>query len=405
MKKLNISLIIVLLISGILLIYGCKNRTEIRQNNVATKSLIETKSINYIREVPINKEEKKKPSIFLFLFNRKEYYKQLNADNDIKETDLREKTNKNKNIEIIATKSTISYINKTNNIKNIVATISKINETEKETSIINEKEFEITKNKETIEATTINKENYETIEIIEEENNNIEYIDKVFTIKKDNLNIKVLIKDLNDRNYNKVYEDFLAGKYENTIKNFINNYDGIFNDIKVEINKDKYKEFNKNIVKELNDIKYNKIKKEIEKALNKHKSETKEIENFIKRLNFKTLLINLNKGKYITIINEIKEVLFNNEYNNIRENLINEFIDGEYTEITYDFVYNLLEITYKYKIDVIEETKEIETIEEIIEEVVNEKEKGLPIIPIAIFLIIAIIGLIIAYIKMNKRSE
>lgn len=392
MKRHNMSLITILLLSGILIINGCKNNIKVASEKLATESIIETKATDFIREVPTasKENEKKKPSFLLFLFNRKEYNRQLNElESTIVESKNIENTVVEKQTIVVAEETKKSNIAKTKNNKRVVATKSTLSNT-----------------KLSIDDKFINNKMASTLS--NEESENIEYIDKVFKKTKDKLNINILIKDTNDRNYNKIYEDLIDGKYENTINNFIDNYEGIFNDIKVELNKAKYKDFNKSLANKLKDSKYDKIKSDIEKSLKKYNKETKEVESLIKRLNFKTLILNLNKGKYKSLVNEIKKVIFDNKYDSIREDFINEFVEGEYTEITYDFIYNLLDITYKYKIDIVEET--VETTKEIVvEETINEvdevKENKIPIIPIAGVIIIFIIILITTYIIINRKRE
>lgn len=406
MKKQNISFLIILLFCGILFLNGCK--TKVASEKLATESIIETKTTDFIREVStVSKEtEKKKPSFWLFLFNRKEYNKQLNEqessiieskaiENKVVEKQIIVVAEETKNKKVVATKSTISNAKLSIDDKFInnkkVSTLSNIDKTTNK----NIKE-------------TFNEVNETETIVSDEESENIEYIEKVFKKTKDKLNINILIKDANDRNYNKIYEDLIDGKYENTINNFIDNYEGIFNDIKVELNKAKYKDFNKSLANKLKDSKYDKIKSDIEKAIKKYNKETKEVESLIKRLNFKTLILNLNKGKYKLLVNEIKKVIFDSKYDSLREDFINEFVEGKYTEITYDFIYNLLDIIYKYKIDIVEETVETTTVDEI-EETINEvdevKENKIPIIPITGFIIILIIILITTYIIINRKRE
>ena len=411
MKRHNISLIMILLLSVILIMIGCKNNTKVASEKLATESIIETKTTDFIREVPTSSKEteKKKPSFWLFLFNRKEYNKQLNEQESsiVEDKDI-ENTVVEKQTIVVAEETKKSNIAKTKNNKKVVATKSTISNAKfinnKKASTLSNIDKPTNKN---IEETFNEVNKTETI-VSDEESENIEYIEKVFKKTKDKLNINILIKDANDRNYNKIYEDLIDGKYENTINNFIDNYEGIFNDIKVELNKAKYKDFNKSLANKLKDSKYDKIKSDIEKAIKKYNKETKEVENLIKRLNFKTLILNLNKGKYKSLVNEIKKVIFDSKYDSIREDFINEFVEGEYTEITYDFIYNLLDITYKYKIDIVEETVET-TREIVVEETINEvdevKENKIPIIPIAGFIIIFIIILITTYIIINRKRE
>ena len=417
MKRHNISLIMILLLSGILIITGCKNNTKVASEKLATESIIETKTTDFIREVPTaSKEtEKKKPSFLLFLFNRKEYNKQLNEEGS---TTAKSKAIENTVVEkqtiVVAEETKKSNKAKTKNNKKVVATKSTISNAKLsiDDKFINNKKASTLSNidkptNKNIKETFNEVNETETI-VSDEESENIEYIEKVFKKTKDKLNINILIKDANDRNYNKIYEDLIDGKYENTINNFIDNYEGIFNDIKVELNKTEYKDFNKSLANKIKDSKYDKIKSDIEKAIKKYNKETKEVESLIKRLNFKTLILNLNKGKYKSLVNEIKKVIFNSKYDGIREDFINEFVEGEYTEITYDFIYNLLDITYKYKIDIVEET--VETTKEIVvEETINEvdevKENKIPIIPITGFIIILIIILITTYIIINRKRE
>lgn len=417
MKRYNILLITILLLSGILIINGCKNNTKVASEKLATESIIETQTAGFIREVPTaSKEtEKKKPSFWLFLFNRKEYNKQLNEE---KSTIVESKAIENIVVEkqtiVVAEETKKSNITKTKNNKRVIATQSTISNAKLsiDDKFINNKKVSTLSNidrptNKNIEETFNEVNETETI-VSDEESENIEYIEKVFKKTKDKLNINIFIKDANDRNYNKIYEDLIDGKYENTINNFIDNYEGIFNDIKVELNKTKYKDFNKSLANKLKDSKYDKIKSDIEKSLKKYNKETKEVESLIKRLNLKTLILNLNKGKYKSLVNEIKKVIFDNKYDSIKEDFINEFVEGEYAEITYDFIYNLLDITYKYKIDIVEET--VETTKEIVvEETINEvdevKENKIPIIPIAGFIIIFIIILITTYIIINRKRE
>ena len=417
MKRHNISLITILLLSGILIITGCKNNTKVASEKLATESIIETKTTDFIREVPTaSKEtEKKKPSFLLFLFNRKEYNRQLNEEEStIVESNIIEDKVVKKQTIVVAEETKKSNIAKTKNNKRVVATKSTISNAKLsvDDKFINNKKASTLSNidkptNKNIKETFNEVNETETI-VSDEESENIEYIEKVFKKTKDKLNINILIKDANDRNYNKIYEDLIDGKYENTINNFIDNYEGIFNDIKVELNKAKYKDFNKSLANKLKDSKYDKIKSDIEKAIKKYNKETKEVESLIKRLNFKTLILNLNKGKYKSLVNEIKKVVFDSKYDSIREDFINEFVEGEYTEITYDFIYNLLDITYKYKIDIVEETVEA-TKEIVVEETINEvdevKENKIPIIPIAGFIIIFIIILITTYIIINRKRE
>ena len=388
MKRHNISLIMILLLSVILIMIGCKNNTKVASEMLATESIIETKPTDFIREVSTAsiETETKKPSFWLFLFNRKEYNKQLNEQESsiVEDKDI-ENTVVEKQTIVVAEETKKSNIAKTKNNKKVVATKSTISNAKfinnKKASTLSNIDKPTNKN---IEETFNEVNKTETI-VSDEESENIEYIEKVFKKTKDKLNINILIKDANDRNYNKIYEDLIDGKYENTINNFIDNCEGIFNDIKVELNKAKYKDFNKSLANKLKDSKYDKIKSDIEKAIKKYNKETKEVENLIKRLNFKTLILNLNKGKYKSLVNEIKKVIFDSKYDSIREDFINEFVEGEYTEITYDFIYNLLDITYKYKIDIVEETVET-TREIVVEETINEvdevKENKIPIIPI-----------------------
>ena len=345
------------------------NNTTVASKSLATESVI--KKINaenkeFLREIKINNNEEIKNNvptgikgILMFLFNRKEY-------NKLKEL--------NKEIEIKASNNEVLKI-KDKDTEPIIATKSI-------TNIIIDKNY----------------------------NENIDYVDKVFKNYKDKLEINDLAKELNNRNFEIIYENFYSGKYEDLINNFIEEYRDISIDIKKEVSKKKYKQFIENIEKDFKDNKFDKIKNELNDIINKYKNETKEIIKLFNNYDYKNLCINLNKGKYIDLIDECKEIIFRNEYNNIREDFINEFSEGKYTEIMYDFIYNILEITYNYNKKIENKQKIKVTTTSIPEKEVKNIENGkeINILPIVLFVVIIIIIVLLIILKnkkFNKKGE
>lgn len=408
MKKLYSLIILFLLLNSILVFTNaCKSKNiksdiKVASESFATEDITKNDlKLEDIREVPIEATSKKKePSFFLFLFNRKEYQKQKDLlkvvktkkESEITKTIKEEETNK------VIEKQKIDILTKNN---------------------ISSKSFikkEIEDNYEIIEQENKQKENNIEELIINDDiksemsnNKNIEYIEKVFKNQADKLNIRTLIKDANNKEYEKIYNDIVNGKYKNTINEFINNHEGIFNDFKIEFSKQKYKNFNNSIGKKWEDHKYDKLKQELKKIGKKYEKETEEIKtNFIK-LNLKTLLLNLNDGKYKNLINEVKEHILKDEYIDLREEFLNEIVDGEYTDTVYDLIYNFFDITYKYKINEINNNEKLEETNKntnIIEEEKEEvNEKKISIIPIFSGILVLIIALIAFLILIKRKGE
>ena len=235
---------------------------------------------------------------------------------------------------------------------------------------------------------------------------NISYINKVFKKQIDKNKIKNIIIDLQNRDYEKLYNDFYNGEYEELVNNFINDNEFISKEFKTEYSKEKYKEFANNIIEDFKDKKYESLIEKLNENNEKYKKQYNEIVNLLKNYDYKTLLTNLNNGKYKQYINEIKNIITKEEYQEMLIDYLNEFIDGKYEDIFYDTIYNFFEITYKYSDNnEIKETKDINEIREI--EIVNEEENKKPpiILFIGIALLLLIIIIAIVLLKKNKKEE
>lgn len=314
-------------------------------------------------------------------------------DNEKEETDEINKkieTNESEDIETESTKK-IKANKETNEIE------EKDNENVETDTEDNVEETDIEEN-ETNETENINNSSI---------NENKDYIEQVFKNDEDIYKIQSLLKDFNKRDFDKVFKDFSKGNYEDIITKFINNYSEIFSEFKIEFSKEKYLIFYSDIIdKWENDEKYKNLKEDIESVMSNYEEESAEIIKLFSRYQFKTLFSNLNEGKYKNYLNDIWKVFTNSKYKTLIDEINEEFTEGEYADIFYDFIYYLLDTTYKYNLDFlidIEET-ETETTTEVIEETTNSQLIPIPLLLGGLGALLLII-LILVLIFRKKKQE
>lgn len=254
-----------------------------------------------------------------------------------------------------------------------------------------------------------NKEEDKTSDTLVKSN---DFINKIFNEQDDIKNIEEIITLLNDRNFIEFYENLNNGKYKNTINNFINKYDTTFNKISKELNKTKYKNFDKYMLNILNNEDNKELRHNINKITEQYE-EYKDLKSDMLNHNIKQLLIDFNNGKYHNLFSELIPIITDKKHNNFQKTINYEIIEGENADISYDLIYYLFDTIYNYKEPkkieetetIVETTKTIEeTSEEIVEEV-NGKENNLLIVAGLGLLIALIIGLIVFLVIKSKNKK
>ena len=244
--------------------------------------------------------------------------------------------------------------------------------------------------------------------------NDIDYIDKIFDTNKEKLYINNLLKDINKRDYYKIYDDFYVGKYKSMIDDLLKKYNGISKNLKKEFSKNKYKKFNNDFKAELKKEEYQSLYKDLLNTIENNKKDYKEITEYLNKFEYKKLITNFNNGKYKDISNDLFDVIFNEKYNSERTEIENLLTEGKFDEIFYDVIYNMLDITYNYE-PVKEEKVEIQVATKpVIEKPIIEvettevKKENFNIVPIILiicsFIVIWIVVILVIRARNNKEE-
>ena len=174
-----------------------------------------------------------------------------------------------------------------------------------------------------------------------------DYIDKIFETNKDKLYINNLLKDINKRDYYKIFDDFYVGKYKSLIDYILVKYNGVSKTLKKEFNKNEYKKFINNFKDELKDEKYQDLYKGLSIVIKDNEKQYKEINECLAKFDYKKVLTNFNSGKYKDLANDFFDVILNEKYTKEKEELENLLTEGKYNETFYDIVYTVLDVMYK----------------------------------------------------------
>ena len=242
-----------------------------------------------------------------------------------------------------------------------------------------------------------------------------DYIDKIFETNKDKLYINNLLKDINKRDYYKIFDDFYVGKYKSLIDYILVKYNGVSKTLKKEFNKNEYKKFINNFKDELKDEKYQDLYKDLSIVIKDNEKQYKEINEYLAKFDYKKVLTNFNSGKYKDFTNDLFDVILNEKYTKEKEELENLLTEGKYNETFYDIIYTVLDVMYTYekpepiKTEIVATKNEIKPVIEVAESNIEIKSEAnnsiLPIILIicSILLIFIVIVLVMRY-RNNKED-
>ena len=224
-----------------------------------------------------------------------------------------------------------------------------------------------------------------------------------------------MLKDINKRDYYKIFDDFYVGKYKSLIDYILVKYNGVSKTLKKEFNKNEYKKFINNFKDELKDEKYQDLYKDLSIVIKDNEKQYKEINEYLAKFDYKKVLTNFNSGKYKDFTNDLFDVILNEKYTKEKEELENLLTEGKYNETFYDIIYTVLDVMYTYekpepiKTEIVATKNEIKPVIEVAESNIEIKSEAnnsiLPIILIicSILLIFIVIVLVMRY-RNNKED-